>query len=329
MTPKTKILILRFSSIGDVVWTTPVIRAVKQQLPNVELHFAVKSVFKDIVAANPYIDKLHLLTKENLKELTQQLKEEQFDYVIDLHNNLRTRFIKSKLGGKHFTYKKLSVRRFLFIHFKWKVFPDIPVVERYLKTVESLGVRNDGKGLDYFISPENEIKLSDLPAALQNGYDAFVIGGSAFTKLLPFNKMVELCNKINRPIALIGGKEDIEPGDKLQAYYEEKIKNNPDALIHPVINFSGKLNISQSASMVKQAGRVFGHDTGLTHIGAAFHDTVYSIWGTTSPISFRPYCKNPVVFENNNLNCRPCSKAGRDSCPQGHFKCMREITFDF
>lgn len=329
MTKKTKVLIIRFSSIGDIVWTTPVIRAVKEQLPNVELHFAVKSVFKDVVKANPYIDKLHLLTNDNLNQLIDTWKAEQFDYVIDLHKNLRTTKIKWKLKAKTFTYTKLSLQRFFFTRFQWKVMPDWHIVDRYMKTVEPLGIKNDGKGLDYFFLPEDEIATADLPASLQNGFDVFVIGGSAFTKLLPFNKMTELCDKIARPVVLVGGKEDIETGDLLEDHYRQKAIANPDKNIPAVINYSGKLTISQSAWLVKKAGRVFGHDTGLTHIGAAFHETVYSIWGTTSPLGFRPYCKNPVVFENNNLNCRPCSKAGRDSCPKEHFKCMKEVEFNF
>ncbi|UKJ06385.1 glycosyltransferase family 9 protein [Solitalea lacus] len=329
MNQKTKILIIRFSSIGDIVWTTPVIRCIKQQLPNVELHFAVKAVFKDVVKANPYIDNLHLLTKDNLNDLIKTWKTEGFDYVIDLHKNIRTTKIKWKLGVKSYTYTKLSLQRFFFTRFQLKVMPDWHIVDRYMKTVEPLGVKNDGKGLDYYFLPEDEIAKDTLPLALQNGFDCFVIGGSSYTKLLPFNKMIELCDKISKPIVLVGGKEDSETGDKLAAYYQQKALTHPKGSTPIIVNYAGKLTISQSAWMVKNAERVFGHDTGLTHIGAAFHETVYSIWGTTSPIGFKPYCKNPVIFENNNLNCRPCSKAGRDSCPKKHFKCMTDIEFNF
>ncbi|GAB4189295.1 MAG: glycosyltransferase family 9 protein [Thermoflexibacter sp.] len=314
-----KILIIRFSSIGDIVWTTPIIRCVKQQVLDCELHFATKASYAEMLAANPYIDKLFLL-KDNLGQLTQELAQEKYDYVIDLHKNLRTLRMKLSLSGKKFTYSKYVIERWLFVKLKINRMPDSHVVDRYFEAVASLGVKNDEKGLDYFILSEHEIDIKQyLPLAFHQGYVAYVIGGSEATKKLPLNKMVELCEKINRPMVLVGGKEDIDNGNKLVEIINSQSKQ-------AIINLSGKLSISQSASIVKQAERVIGHDTGLTQIAAAFHRTVYSIWGTTTPLfGIKPYTKNSILLENKNLDCRPCSKAGAPVCPLGHFKCMNDL----
>jgi ADP-heptose:LPS heptosyltransferase len=322
-----KVLIIRFSSIGDIVWTTPIIRCVKQQIPDCELHFVTKASYGEMLSANPYIDKLFLL-KDDLAELTKRLSQEKYDYVIDLHKNLRTLRMKFSLSGKKFTYNKYIFERWLFVKFKINKMPDSHIIDRYFEAVTSLNIKNDGKGLDYFILPENEIDIQKmLPFDFQQGYVAYIIGGSEATKKLPLSKMMELCKKINRPIVLIGGKEDIENGNKLVNLVVSEDTENGEGKI---VNLSGKLSISQSASIVKQAEQVFGHDTGLTQIAAAFHETIYSIWGTTTPLfGIKPYTKNSILLENKDLKCRPCSKAGAPACPLKHFKCMNNLELNF
>lgn len=319
-----KVLVIRFSAIGDIVWASPVVRCLKQQLPDCELHMCTKSNYAEMWEANPYVDKIHLL-HDNLGKLIDELRQENFDYVIDLHKNLRSTRIRWALRKKSFTYDKLTWQRFLLTQFQIDRFPRKPdgeplhIVERYMKTVEPLGIHNDGKGLDYFIAPEYQIDLQqDVPSLDNSPFCAYVIGGSEPTKKLPLHKMVELCRKLPyRQIVLIGGKEDATAAEQLLTEFRQSDKK--------IINLCGKMNISRSASVVAQAAMVIGHDTGLTHIAAAFHPTVYSIWGTTTPMGFKPYCANSIVLENNNLDCRPCSKSGAKSCPKKHFKCMNEL----
>lgn len=319
-----KVLIIRLSAIGDIVWTSPVVRCLKQQLPDCELHMCTKSNYADMWEANPYVDKIHLLCS-NLGELIHQLRQENFDYVVDLHKNLRSTYIRWALGKKTFTYGKLTWQRFLLTKFQIDFFPrkagsePLHIVERYMRAVAPLGVHYDGKGLDYFIAPVYQVDLhKDIPELNDNPFCAYIIGGSQPTKKLPLHKMIELCQKLPyRHIVLIGGKEDISIGTQLAEQFNQIDKK--------IINLCGKMNISRSASVVAQAAMVIGHDTGLTHIAAAFHDTVYSIWGTTTPIGFKPFCKNSIILENKQLNCRPCSKSGAKSCPKKHFKCMNEL----
>jgi ADP-heptose:LPS heptosyltransferase len=314
-----KILILRFSSIGDIVLTTPVVRAIKQQVKNSEVHYCTKSNFKAILESNPNIDKVHCLG-DSLNLLIEELKKEKFDYIVDLHNNLRTRIIKFRLGVKSKSFDKLNFKKWLLVNFKINHLPDLHIVDRYLEAASDLGVKSDGKGLEYFIPDKDEVNLSDLPLEFRNGYVAFAIGAQLFTKRLPSEKIIELCRKISLPVLLMGGKEDALTGDEITKVLVSEGR--------PVFNACGKFNLNQSASLVRQSKLVFSHDTGLMHIASAFGKEIYSIWGNTVPeFGMYPYNTKYHLLQNTKLNCRPCSKIGYESCPKGHFKCMQDQDF--
>jgi ADP-heptose:LPS heptosyltransferase len=319
-----KILLLRFSSIGDIVLTTPVIRTVKTQVDNAEVHFATKIGYKAILESNPYIDKVHCL-EGSLGQLISQLRKEKFDFVIDLHNNLRTRVIKLALAVKSSSFDKLNFEKWLIVNFKINHLPHIHIVERYLAAAAPLGVKNDSLGLDYFVPEKDQVPIDWLPEQTRSGYVAYAIGAQHFTKKLPLERMIELCDKINKPVVLLGGKEDFENGEKVREFFDK----NPDKKT-VIYNACGKFNLNQSASILKQAHYVFTHDTGLMHIAAAFRKEIFSIWGNTIPLfGMYPYRTRFSALENNHLNCRPCSKIGYDKCPKGHFRCMYDIEFDF
>jgi ADP-heptose:LPS heptosyltransferase len=319
-----KILILRFSSIGDIVLTTPVIRCIKQQVPGAEVHYCTKQGFKGILEHNPYVDKLHLLG-DSLKELVQQLKAENFDYVVDLHNNLRTRIIKTRLGKPGRSFNKLNYEKWLMVNFKVNRLPHVHIVDRYLAAAAALGVKDDGKGLDYFIPAQDEVDLQTLPAPFQHGYTALAIGAQHYTKRLPTERIIELCEKLQRPVILLGGKEDAAVGEEIAAYFQAN--SNQSSTI--VYNACGRYSLGGSASLVRQAVQVVSHDTGLMHIAAAFQKDIISIWGNTIPeFGMYPFRTKYTVLEVQGLSCRPCSKIGYSKCPKGHFKCMRDIPFD-
>src|SRR5687768_7779292 len=168
-----KFLIIRFSSIGDIVLTTPVVRCLKKQVPGAEIHFLVKPQFRAVVANNPYIDKIHTLQKD-WDQMIRDLKAEQFDQVIDLHHNLRTLRVKRALKLPSHSFNKLNIEKFIFVKLKWNVMPRVHIVDRYLDTVKSFGVVNDGAGLDYFIAPQDEVQQKDIPASHQAGFIALV-----------------------------------------------------------------------------------------------------------------------------------------------------------
>lgn len=331
-----KILIIRFSSIGDIVLTTPVIRNLKTQMIDSEIHFCTKVGYKDIVAHNPYIDKIHYL-KEDLNELVSDLKKENFDVVVDLHNNLRTRIIKMRLGAKQYKFDKLNWQKWLMVNLKINKLPNQHIVERYMNTVSPLGIKNDTLGLDYFIPEEDVVPIDWLPATHRKEFVVYAIGANHNTKKLPFKRMVELCDRINKPIVLLGDKNDAVVGEKLAKFFErtEKSADREEGLLELnkkalVFNACGKCNLNQSASIIKQANYVFSHDTGLMHIAAAFKKQIFSVWGNTIPsFGMYPYKTKFTILENNKVDCRPCSKIGYEKCPKGHFNCMNQIVFDF
>jgi ADP-heptose:LPS heptosyltransferase len=311
-----KILIIRFSSIGDIVLTSPVVRCLKQQVKDCQVHYLTKEQFLPLVSYNPYIDKVHTI-KKDVDEVIDDLRAEKFDCVIDLHRNLRTAKVKMKLHVPSRSFNKLNFKKWLAVNLKMKVLPDMHIVDRYLETVKPLGVVNDSKGLDHFIGPADEVNTESLPASHRSGYIAFAIGAQHATKRLPTDKIISICKKLNQPVVLLGGKEDRPRAEEIHA-----------AVGANVYNACGHYTINQSASLVKQARWVITHDTGLMHIAAAYKKKIFSVWGNTIPaFGMYPYLpgEGSKIIEVPDLPCRPCSKLGYDKCPQGHFKCMREI----
>jgi ADP-heptose:LPS heptosyltransferase len=314
-----KFLILRFSSIGDIVLTTPVIRCLKQQYPSAEVHFFTKKKFAFLLEDNPYVDKLWSLEGSE-RAMISLLRKEDFNYVIDLHNNIRTLKIKLLLGKPSFSFNKLNIQKFLLTSFKIDHMPDEHIVDRSLATLKTFGITNDQAGLDYFIPYRDKIEPGQLPQTHRSRYIAYAIGGQHFTKKLPVKRMIELCKKINFPVVLLGGKEDFEAGEAIRIALGDEL----------IYNGCGKYNFNQSASIIGQSWFVFSHDTGLMHVAAAFKKKIYSIWGNTVPaFGMYPYKTSFEVLENNQLKCRPCSKIGYKKCPQKHFKCMNELSLDF
>ena len=312
-----KILVVRFSSIGDIVLTTPVLRCLKQQLKEVELHFITKQKFLSVIEHNPYVDKFYAID-DSLAGVIPQLKKENYDYIIDLHHNARTLKLKLALGKKSFSFNKLNWEKFLIVNFKKNILPQKHIVDRYFEATSALGIVNDQKGLDYFIGEKDEIDIiSSLPALFHNEYNALVVGGSYFTKQIPINKLKEICLRSSLPVILIGGKEDAPIGEQVYQLHKNK-----------VINLCGKLNLNQSASIIQQSQTVITSDTGLMHIAAAYKKDIISLWGNTIPeFGMGPYLagKDSHILEVKNLSCRPCSKLGYKKCPKGHFKCMNDI----
>jgi ADP-heptose:LPS heptosyltransferase len=310
-----KALVIRFSSIGDIVLTTPVVRCLKKQVEGIEIHYLTKNQFKAIAENNPYIDKVYTL-EQSLSETIQKLKQENYDQVIDLHNNLRTKRVKQALGKPSHSFNKLNFEKWLMVNLKINRLPDVHIVDRYLATVSHLGVKNDGQGLDYYIPDTENLDTTTLPQT----YIVFAIGGQHNTKKLPNVKIIEILERIKTPIVLLGGKEDAENGQ----FIADALPNGS------VINKCGELSLNQSALVVKNSKGLITHDTGMMHIAAALDVPILSVWGNTIPqLGMYPYYKKgsdtaikAQLFEVANLKCRPCSKIGYDKCPKGHFDCM-------
>jgi ADP-heptose:LPS heptosyltransferase len=313
-----KFLIIRFSSIGDIVLTTPIIRALKEQQEGSEVHFLTKKAFEQVIASNPFIDKIYTIEKR-IGEVVPDLRKEGYDEIIDLHKNFRSYGIRTKLKAKAFSFDKLNFKKWLLVRFKINKMPDVHIVDRYFKAVEHLGVSNDNKGLDYFLEDDKEIMTDSLLYGASKGFVAFVVGAKHETKALPEEKIARIIGKLDYPVLLLGGPEDNNRGNRITTASGGHVKN-----------CCGSFDLNISAMLVRQANVVITHDTGLMHIAAAFHKKIISVWGNTVPeFGMYPYLPpgkgESHIFQVKGLSCRPCSKIGFDKCPKGHFDCMMKI----
>jgi heptosyltransferase-2 len=310
-----KVLLIRFSSIGDIVLTSPVIRCIKKQL-NAEVHFVTKIQFKEIIEANPHVEKTHCLA-ENMGELIEQLKEEQFDLVIDLHKNLRSARIVRALKTKHRSFDKLNYKKWLLVNTKINFLPSKHLVDRYFDGIKPIGVVNDNEGLDFFLKEKDFVNLNEVSQnVIKDDFIAIAFGAAHNTKSIPENKLMEIISLLTIPVVLIGG-----PGEKKIA--DSIAKAFPAKVFHTC----GETSINQSASIIDQSKMLLSADTGMMHIAAALKKKTIVFWGSTVPdfgmYPYREDSKNNVRFvENSTLKCRPCSKIGYNKCPKGHFKCM-------
>lgn len=310
-----KILILRFSSIGDIILTSPIVRCVKNQIKDAEVHFATKASFAGFVSPSPYIDQVWKLQNNQYNEFIADLKRQNFDLILDLHKNLRTKKIIRDLGVESLTFDKLNIKKWIYTTAKINLLPEKHIVDRYFEGIASTGVKNDYHGLDFFIPADTK-----LPFELPKKYNVFAIGGTYFTKRLPNDQIIAICKSSPIPMILIGGKEDSENGAEIVG----SIGPN-------VVDLIGQLSIPQSAQIIESANMVLTHDTGMMHIAAAFHKKILSFWGNTTPeLGMYPYQADPAskIFEVKGLSCRPCSKLGKSQCPKKHFNCMNLIDVD-
>ena len=304
----TRILVIRFSSIGDIVLTTPVVRTLKQQLDGrVEIHYLTKRSFASILETNPNIDQV-IAIDEKVFEVSEALKSTHYDYVIDLHNNLRSGQARRLVKALSFKVDKRNIAKWLYVQTKREITPIGHIVTRYLDTVKALAVEDDGKGLDFYIPEDKEVSLSQLPAAFKSGYVAYAIGGTTPGKVLPTPKIIELCNQIQQPVLLLGGPTDEAAGKEIEA--------QSTGTVH---NACGRFSLHQSASLLQQAEVVISHDTGLMHIAAALQKRVISLWFATTPqIGMAPW-RPGKGSEMVEADCkkRPTGKLGNRGWQDG------------
>lgn len=311
-----KILVVRFSSIGDIVLTTPIVRCIKKQLPGAEIHFLTKVSFQSILSENPYIDRIVTIQK-SIHEVLEQLKLEKYDYLVDLHNNVRTRSLKLKLRVPNATFPKLHIEKWLLVNFKKQMKNQVHIVDRYFHAVAKLNVQNDHQSCDFFIAPSEKMDVKSVGLEPKR-YITFAIGAQFFTKRMPVSKMVEIVKQLKQPVVLLGGQMDFEAGESLCNALKDQ----------SIFNFCGNYSLQQSASFVEQSAVLLTHDTGLMHIASAFEVPTVSVWGNTIPaLGMYPYFpQSPEKFsihERKEVGCRPCSKIGFQQCPKKHFNCMK------
>lgn len=308
-----KVLILRFSSIGDIVLTTPIIRCLYEQV-GCEIHYLTKSQYVDLLSHSPYISQVHTFTK-SLSDIKAPLVHENYDHIIDLHKNLRSKRIISMLGKPHTDFDKANIKKWLMVYVKRRK-PITHIVDRYF---EALPIDNDGLGLDFFISQDLEKEFANkFETIIRSPYTIINLGATHRTKRIPIAKIKDILGQDHQRIILIGGSDVVQES-----------KNIADQ--HRVTNLVGQMSLLESAYLIKRAQMMITGDSGMMHIGAAYKLPMITLWGSTVPaLGMSPYYGAQAVdhfcHEVTSLGCRPCTKIGRSECPKGHYKCMNDLS---
>ena len=304
MSNKPKILVIRLSAMGDIVLTTPVIRALNQQL-KAKIDFLTKPQYVYLLEGNTYINRIF-----SLNDKVDFLQKNKYNYVVDLQNNLRSWKIRNKIQTKSFVFNKKSLRRYLLIYFGIDLLKN-HVVDRYFATVASLNVVNDNQGLDFNVSSSIKPEFNT-----SQSYITWCIGGTHNPKKLSAKQITQVVSKLKIPVVLLGGNNDLD--------IAEQIINNVEC--KSVYNFCGKLSVQESSYLIKKSKMLLTNDTGMMHIASALKMPIISFWGCTKPsLGFTPYMTDPSSIKIiSKRSAKPCSKHGRH-CKYGKNGCIKEI----
>lgn len=305
-------LFIRLSSLGDILLTTPLIRSLKKKHPHIKIDFIIREEYQDLLKFNPYINNLLLFKRENNESLLNHIKENDYNLIVDLQNNLRSRELKPATKTKKFN--KRSFDKFLLVNFKINRLENaqqIPV--RYAQALDNFQL--DDEGIDLFTGD-----IKPFISKNEKKYIGFAPGSRHFTKMWPKEYFIELGKKLNEngySVVLFGGKDD------------KVVCNEIEVSLQNVINLRNENKILETAVNMKVCLGVVCNDSGLLHTACAVKTPVLSIFGSTvKEFGFTPFRNKNLILENNNLSCRPCSHIGKDKCPKKHFKCMTELTPD-
>jgi len=307
-----KILLIRFSSIGDIVLSSAAVRCIRQQLPDADIHFVTKAQYAEVIAGIPHIDRVHFFNND-LMDLIHRLRQEKFDYVLDLHQSIRSMLLRYALGVPYSAYHKATFSRLTYVFFTRAARPVRHIALRYIDAAAALGVRDDGQGLDY--SPPETPFPADFPFAA-SPYRVWILGAKFRTKALPAHKIIEAMAGYSGAMVLVGGKDVVEEASQIQQAFPT------------VYNACGRLRWNESVRLIQDAEIVYANDTGLMHVAAALKKKLHVFYGSSVPeFGFEPYHTDWTNHGVDGLWCRPCSKIGFNQCPLGHFRCMQRQQF--
>lgn len=305
-----KILVIRLSSLGDILLTTPVLRALKKKYHAAKIDFVVKKEFEDTVLFNPHISRIYAYDKNQTERLTTELISHDYDLVIDLQNNFRSRALSRQLKVRTVRFEKPTIKKMMLVWFKINLLRELKTItERYAETANIL---LDQSGLELYLPGDVKTSLDS-----QKKYIGFCPGAKHFTKKWLPEYFVELGNELTKlgyTVVLFGGSAEKELCDDLAS----KIAGST--------NLQNENNLFQTAANMKMCKLIITNDSGLMHTAAAVGIPVIAIFGSTvTEFGFAPYGVKNLILENKSLSCRPCSHIGKSGCPKGHFNCMKEI----
>jgi len=328
LTAVGKILVIRLSSIGDIILTTPLLRSLRSAYPAARIAFIIKKQYEELLADSPYVDELITFDKKEgmagLKRIKCYLLEQRFDLCLDIHKNWRSRYLRSCLNtGKTTSYHKLILRRTVLIWFKINLYQQIkPVYQRYFDSVKGLGIQYDGLGTEIHVPPGKAEKINNLLSEAGYAFDRPMLilcpSATYYNKRWKPEGFIETARCLIREksvfVVVHGGREDTN------LCHEIATAIGPDA-----VNLAGLLSLSESAALLRMSTLVIANDSGLMHLAQSQKRPVVGIYGpTTRELGYFPIEKDSTVIEIN-LPCRPCTHNGLNKCPKKHFRCMKDI----
>jgi heptosyltransferase-2 len=338
LTLPRKTVILRLSSIGDIILTSPLLRVYRQAAgKDARVDFVVRKEYAELVQSCHHLSIIHeydvATGYKGLQALARKLREEQYDLVIDLHDSIRTKLLRVACkAGDTVVMDKRKFERWLLVNLKRNAYSDaLTVAERYIETVAPYGIVNDDKGLEIFIPDTTQFEVSGKIAKLRLNQFEKVIGicpGSKhFTKRWQREKFAEVAVRTAKEhhakVLLFGGRDERDDCEFVRQEVARRVSEDA------VTNFAGEFSLLESAAALEFCDVVVTNDSGLMHLAAARQRKIVAIFGSTvKEFGFAPYGTEAVVIENSGLDCRPCTHIGKASCPKGHFNCMTEINAD-
>ena len=327
-----KILIIRMSSIGDVILTTPVIRQLRETFPDAQIDFLIRREFAEVLRANPHISNLieiDVRKKGALSLEKLRIRATGYDVILDLQGNLRSFWLRLFSGAKSvLKMRKNKVLRHLLVNYKinWytKIYSNVPsVAEKYLRAAAPLGTDIRDTKTELHLSPEIR-KATDTRWQnwRENGIHVLMAPGARhFTKRWLPENYAALIRRLYADFGwrtlLVGGPDERDICAEILAAAGADCTEN----------IAGELSLTETFGAISQTPLFISNDSGLMHAAAAFAVPQIAIFGsTTRELGFFPINPNAAIVENSGLNCRPCSHIGKATCPKGHFRCMREIS---
>lgn len=337
-----KILIIRLSSIGDILLATPLLRALRENFPDAQLDFLVKSHFAELLRYHPAINQLYEFNPRDewsaLRNLGRRLSETRYDVIFDIHKSLRSRCLARIAWPKMILrHRKHGFRRWVLVKTKINLMRRVPpIYQRYLEAATPLDVTTakplaDGRWLELFWSEKEEREAQrELMAHHWQPHLPMIgiaPGAGYFTKRWPVEYFGELAAGLIRQghqVVILGGKQDVDLAKKIEEIVEPALPRDTREL--PLLNLAGAVSLLGSAAVIKRCRLVVANDSGLMHVAEAAGIPLIAIFGsTTRELGFFPQLQTSRVMENSALSCRPCSHLGHHQCPRRHFRCMRDL----
>jgi lipopolysaccharide heptosyltransferase II len=310
-----RILVIRLSSIGDVILTTPVLHAIKKQYPDAIIHFLVMDRYKDAISGNADIDRLILFPREKYRGLaglirfSRTFKDNQYDLIIDLHAKIRSMVISTLLKGKVFRCKKRSLWKSILVPLRLiRYYVDDSIVRNYFKPLKKIQVYFTKETLSFHYDEADMEKVKH-----HNNVVVFAPGAAVNTKQWPAEYFAKLGRLLKDKIVLIGGEAEFDAFEEIRA-----------AIGNSCENLAGKLSLKESGALISRSRYVLTNDSGPFHIARGVSKKVFVIFGPTDPHMFDYDANSVLIYAAES--CSPCSLHGDKICPKGHFNCMLSLT---